>query len=198
MASESKMFRLAEGVSIETTADAVRDFLSVTKGMEIQSSPTTDGYVIQGSQPKDGWKTISGMRLAITVRMVQMGDTLNVTIGEGQWADKIGAGALAWFVAWPLAITAGLGAYNQKKLPSEIFDVIEKCIMSGGHPTVVIGTGAAIKAGMTACPKCKAQIPENSKFCNECGAKLTSVCPACGVAVPPGSKFCPECGQTLL
>ena len=76
-------------------------------------SRKTDGYVMQVSQPKDGWKTLTGMRLAVTVQMTVMGNQLNVNIGEGQWSDKIGAGAIGLFVAWPLAITAGMGAFKQ-------------------------------------------------------------------------------------
>ena len=38
------------------------------------------------------------------------GCNLNVTVGQGEWSDKIGAGALGWFIAWPLAVTAGVGA----------------------------------------------------------------------------------------
>lgn len=46
------------------------------------------------------------MRMATTVQMIRMDDNLNVTVGQGEWSDKIGAGALGWFIAWPLAVTA--------------------------------------------------------------------------------------------
>lgn len=59
--------------------------------MEVQSTKTTDGYTMQASQPKDGWKTLTGMRLAISVQLTVVGNQLNVTVGEGQWSDKIGA-----------------------------------------------------------------------------------------------------------
>ena len=88
------------------------------------------------------------MRLAVTVQMAVMENGLNVTVGEGQWSDKIGAGAIGLFVAWPLAITAGMGAFKQKKLPAEIFQVIENCIMSGGHSIVVNGAGPKVGEGM--------------------------------------------------
>ncbi len=35
------------------------------------------------------------------------------------------------------------------------------------------------------------------KFCMECGASLVNKCPACGAEVPQGGKFCLECGQKL-
>jgi class 3 adenylate cyclase/tetratricopeptide (TPR) repeat protein len=47
------------------------------------------------------------------------------------------------------------------------------------------------------CPGCKADIPEGSKFCLECGAALFGRCPSCGVANPASAKFCPECGRKL-
>ena len=132
MANESRVFRLPAGMSTQVVANAVEAFLSSAKGMEVQSAETTEGYVVQGRQEKDGWKTIAGMRMATTVQMIRMDDNLNVTVGQGEWSDKIGAGVLGWFIAWPLAVTAGVGAYKQKKLPEEIFRVIEQCIVSGG------------------------------------------------------------------
>lgn len=180
MANESRVFRLPAGMSTQVVANAVSSFLSSAKGMEVQSAETTEGYVVQGRQEKDGWKTIAGMRMATTVQMIRMDDNLNVTVGQGEWSDKIGAGALGWLVAWPLAVTAGVGAYKQKKLPEEIFQVIEQCVVSGGRSVVVRNAGAELNAGMTVCPACKTQCAAGSKFCNNCGAKLENKCPQCG------------------
>ena len=54
------------------------------------------------------------------------------------------------------------------------------------------------------CVKCGALLPENAKFCLECGEKVAPAipdnmitCPECGNTVPKG-KFCPECGHKFL
>ena len=53
------------------------------------------------------------------------------------------------------------------------------------------------------CPSCGASLPENAKFCLECGEKIVSVpagmivCPECGKTVVKG-KFCPECGHKFV
>ena len=47
------------------------------------------------------------------------------------------------------------------------------------------------------CPSCRADIPEESKFCDACGAALPGRCPACGAAIRSGAKFCPACGKRL-
>ena len=194
--NESRVFML-NGTEVSQIVTRLENFFRTEKGMEVQSSQTTDGYVMQASQPKDGWKTLTGMRLALTVQMAVMGDKLNVSIGEGQWSDKIGAGAIGLFVAWPLAITAGMGALKQKKLPGEVFQVIENTIMTGGKPVVVTGAGQTVAAGMIVCPNCKAQLSADAKFCDHCGTKLGRKCPRCGAVVKPDSAFCSECGEKL-
>ena len=148
--AESRVFML-NGVEPQTVVDRLENFLHNEKGMEVQSSPTAEGYVMQASQPENMWKTLTGMRLAITLQIVVTGEQMNVLIGEGQWTDKIGAGAIGLFVAWPLAITAGMGAFKQKKLPGEIFQVIQSCLLSKGATAPAGGAGSAA-AAMKPCP----------------------------------------------
>ncbi|QNU66902.1 SPFH domain-containing protein [Ruminiclostridium herbifermentans] len=48
------------------------------------------------------------------------------------------------------------------------------------------------------CSSCGASIPEQAKFCLECGTKVAPAitkCSSCGNELPANSKFCLECGQ---
>ena len=53
------------------------------------------------------------------------------------------------------------------------------------------------------CPNCGNILPENAKFCMECGTKIEDIndnemiCPSCGKKTPKG-KFCMECGHPLI
>lgn len=53
------------------------------------------------------------------------------------------------------------------------------------------------------CNKCGAQLPDNAKFCRECGEKVTVpeiktlFCRECGRKLEPGSRFCPGCGSPV-
>jgi len=53
------------------------------------------------------------------------------------------------------------------------------------------------------CPNCNNEVPENSKFCNECGTRIELlsenevICPACGQKTNKG-KYCSECGAPLI
>ena len=99
MANESRSFRMIGGTTVENIVEAVDTYCRLNKSMDTQSSRTTDGYVLQASQPGNGWKTISGTRLAITAQFMVIGDVLTVTVGQGQWADKVGAAAVAGIFA---------------------------------------------------------------------------------------------------
>ena len=222
--TESRTY-LLNNVDIQIVIDELSRFLHTEKGMDVQTAPTPDGYLLQAGQPKDTLRTLSGMRLATTVQFSIVENNLNVTIGEGQWSDKLGAGAVGLFLLWPLAITAGIGAYKQKNLPDEIFHVIG-CILQPAAQNM--GAGAPFSSGaqtppqpdmhaapqtqaptsgaspiptpvneMITCPQCAAKLPAGSNFWNICGTKLNSTCPGCGAPLIPGSKFCSNCGQAL-
>lgn len=200
--ADSRVFSL-NGIRIEAVCEQLEGFLRTEKKMEVQSAPVDGGFLLQAGQPKDVLRSLSGMRIATNVQLSVSGDELTVTIGEGQWMDKLGVGAVGVFFLWPLAITAGIGAYKQKMLPTEIFDFIARTLGSPGTPVAFAGNPAAPapqsaqQSASAVCPQCGARLSADSKFCNKCGAKMQTSCPGCGAAVTPGSKFCSQCGQPL-
>lgn len=196
--AETKVFKLLNDVTTEMIGDAVEGFLRDTKGMTTQAGQTTEGYFVQGKQESDGWKKLSGMDQAISVQIFQSGDVINVTAGFGKWSDKVGAGVVGSLLFAPLAVTAAIGAFSQKKLPQEIFDVIEKFILSGGQSAMVGVTGGKrITEDKVACKNCQTLNPKGTKFCTNCGTKLTMQCPSCGAELQGNAKFCPECGNPV-
>ena len=42
-------------------------------------------------------------------------------LGAGRWIDKAATGAVAYFILWPLAAMAGIGAWQQIKMPERVF-----------------------------------------------------------------------------
>lgn len=52
------------------------------------------------------------------------------------------------------------------------------------------------KEAVVNCPKCNAKIKAGSKFCPECGEKITVTkkCAKCGADIKSSAKFCSECG----
>jgi len=48
-----------------------------------------------------------------------------------------------------------------------------------------------------ACPNCSNDIPDDSRFCPQCGTPQTLTCAACGHGNATGSRFCAQCGTRL-
>ena len=46
------------------------------------------------------------------------------------------------------------------------------------------------------CGECSSELPEDAKFCHECGAKAPSqdICTGCNAHLSVDAKFCPQCG----
>jgi len=113
----------------------------------------------------------------------------------------------------------GMGAVGDmnRYLQFKAAKSMEKAAETGGEAGAGVGLGAGLGMGMMmpqmikeamsaqtiACPKCKANIPKESKFCPFCGVDLTKEnvqgveCPKCGEVSPPGSTFCPHCGEKI-
>lgn len=198
--TESKVFRLQEGIDASSVGREVENFLRANKKLITEGVKTPDGYFIQAKEESEGsgWKKLAGMSLATQVQIIEISDTITVNIGSGKWSDKIGAGAVGMVLFAPLAVTAAVGAYNQKKLPNEIFEHIEKFILSGGKSVTIGSFGVgAVKENEILCPNCRSPNDKNTKFCSNCGSPLTATCPSCGASVGLDTKFCSECGSPM-
>ncbi len=128
-------------------------------------------------------------------------------IGDiGTGAAKGGDGGAAAFAGMGAGFGAGAAMAQTmaraQTTPQTVSQATIRC--SKCNASVPEGTkfcnecGAKIvKPGMINCPKCNAENPEGVKFCTNCGTKLSITCPKCNAPVKGGVKFCPECGQKL-
>ncbi len=195
--ADSKVFKLVEGVTAEGIAKAIERFLRDKKNLLAETIEAPEGFLVQAKQ-EDKLKNLSGMGMATQVQLIPSGDMVTINVGAGKWTDKAGAAAAGWFLFAPLAVTAGIGAWTQKKLPEEIFQVVERYIMSGGkNVSVDFGAGDKVTEDKVICPHCKTINNKSNTFCSDCGTRLLHDCPSCGASVSPDAKFCPSCGHDL-
>ena len=195
--ADSKIFRMRGEVTIEGIGREVENFLRNEKELTVEGFASSDGYLVQAKESST-WKKFTGLGQALQVQIIPSGTSeVLVNIGQGKWADKVGAGAVGALLFAPLAITSVIGAYKQNKLPSEIFACIEKFIMSGGQSVRRNVSFDRLDSSQMKCPACGAVNLKGTKFCSGCGKKLTNSCPNCGKEVVLGIKFCPNCGANM-
>lgn len=77
-------------------------------------------------------------------------------------------------------------------------DVVADTAMKGAGKIVGKAKGEKdVAAKLDKCPKCKAKLEADAKFCPECGQALIVNCKKCNVDYPLGTKFCKQCGEKL-
>lgn len=198
-----KVFQLTEGLDCLKVGEGILKYLKIVQNLVAEGAPIPEGYFIQAKSNDTGWTKIAGMGKAIQVRILGSGGKLiTVSVGNGQWSDKIGAGVAGTFIFAPLAITAALGAWQQNRLANSIFDFTKEFITTGGKNLEAIEFETMgmidLNSNEIECPKCKRRNPNTNKFCKHCGAPLSDTCPKCGKSVSFGHKFCPECGSPMV
>ncbi|MDO5518679.1 MAG: zinc ribbon domain-containing protein, partial [Clostridium sp.] len=184
-------------VSFEKITKAIATFLRDTKNLYVECLSTEAGFLVQARETDD-WKNIAGLGVATHVQIIPSGNTVTISIGAGKWLDKAGVATIGMIVFSPLILTAAIGAYNQTKLPDEIFTYIEQFLMSGGQTaSVSLSKAHALNKDEVQCSKCHTLNPKANKFCLECGSKLGTPCSKCGETLPENVKFCPQCGSPI-
>jgi hypothetical protein len=76
-----------------------------------------------------------GISTALNIAFHQVENPGNVKIGAGRWIDKATAGTVACFILLPLAGTAGIGAWQQMKMPERVFEPVARSLSPAARRT---------------------------------------------------------------
>ena len=120
--SEIRTYACPDGDASRLIAD-VKAWLNA-QGFDSQQMETETQSLLLQIKKRGNWRDWVGMSTSLNILFHQAGDTLTVEIGAGKWLDKAAGGAVGMVLLWPLAITAGYGAWEQMKMPDKIFDYI--------------------------------------------------------------------------
>lgn len=108
-----------------------------------QQLQTEDGGILLQIAKAGNWRKFVGMSTALNIVFRQVGNTLTVDIGAGRWIDKAAAGTVSLFILWPLAVTAGIGAWQQMKMPDRIYEHIATLLRSVNGYGIMAGIASA-------------------------------------------------------
>ena len=98
----------------------------INQNYNCQQLSTQDKGTLLQVAKKGGWRKFIGMSTALNVVLHQSVNAVTVKIGVGRWLDKAAVGTISMFILWPLAVTTGIGAWQQMKLPDMIYQYISE------------------------------------------------------------------------
>jgi len=120
--SQTRRYACAPGDVPKVIAD-VKTFLD-TEGFDSQQLKTEDAGVLLQIKKRGSWRDFVGMATSLNIVFRQAEGMMTVEIGAGKWLDASVGTTATLILLWPLAVTAGLGAWEQMKLPEKIFGFI--------------------------------------------------------------------------
>jgi hypothetical protein len=120
--STSRRYTCPEEAAVRLIQD-VKGWLD-SQGFDTQQLSADDQSLLVQIKKRGGWRDLVGMATSLNILFHHNSDTLTVEIGAGKWVDKAAVGAVSLVILWPLAITAGMGAWEQMKMPDRIFDFV--------------------------------------------------------------------------
>ena len=126
MITSNNIYVLPAGKTVNDVAVNLKRFLMNEENMEVQILKLENGSCFVQARSRGGkLKQVAGLDKVTSVKLTPVGDSsMVVEIGKGKWKDKVWGGALAWFVAWPFAVTTAIGAYRQGTLPRKVIENI--------------------------------------------------------------------------
>lgn len=120
--STSRRYMCPESDAVRVIQD-VKTWLD-SEGFDTQQVSADDDSLLIQIKKRGGWRDLVGMSTSLNILFHHGSDTLTVEIGAGKWVDKAAVGTVSLFILWPLAITAGMGAWEQMKMPDKVFDFV--------------------------------------------------------------------------
>ena len=120
--STSRRYTCAEQDAIRVIQE-VKGWLD-SEGFDTQQVSADDQSLLIQIKKRGGWRDLVGMATSLNILFHHNNETLTVEIGAGKWVDKAAVGTVSLFILWPLAITAGMGAWEQMKMPDKVFDFV--------------------------------------------------------------------------
>jgi len=120
--STSRRYNCPEEDAVRVIQD-VKSWLD-SEGFDTQQVSADDQSLLIQIKKRGGWRDLVGMATSLNILFHHNDDTLTVEIGAGKWVDKAAVGTVSLFILWPLAITAGMGAWEQMKMPDKVFDFV--------------------------------------------------------------------------
>ncbi len=86
-----------------------------------------NSYVVSVS--KSGFfRQISGLVFEYKIELSKTDNSVVVTIDDGDIRKQLASLGVAWFIAWPMLVTAGFGMYSSGEFRKEIFSKIESLL----------------------------------------------------------------------
>ncbi|TRT84681.1 MAG: hypothetical protein EWV82_08070 [Microcystis aeruginosa Ma_AC_P_19900807_S299] len=130
MGIDSRTIEISRHINLEeleTIAAKLSDWLLEEHGFALHHKQweDKDHYVLE-VQKTGFFRQLSGLVFAYKIKFSKADNSLLVLVDNGDIRNQLVSLGVAWFIAWPMLLTAGWGMYAKGEFRQTIFSQIEK------------------------------------------------------------------------
>jgi hypothetical protein len=130
MGIDSRTIEISRDINLEeleTIAAKLSDWLLEEHGFALHHKywEDKDHYVLE-VQKTGFFRQLSGLVFAYKIKFSKDDNSLFVVVDNGDIRNQLVSLGVAWFIAWPMLLTAGWGIYAKGEFRQTIFSQIEK------------------------------------------------------------------------
>lgn len=205
-------FYHSEEIDIERLAN---DLVNVyqAQGYQAQQFGNKDRMLVQLKKGGD-FEALIGMQAALSLTIQRTAGGVLAMVGSQKWLDKAAVGAVGLAFLWPLALTAGAGAWRQASLANQALNMVDGLVRQqrpevqmGPVPVQIMpqvqqqylpppGPYYVPSQPVTVSPVPPPALPAPAPT-STATPKTTLPCPNCNTPYEEGNTFCPSCGRSL-
>ncbi len=128
MSVQVRTIKNIHSTSIEDLGSKLADWLLSAHNFSVKRKEWhLDRYII--SVNKTGFfRQISGLVFEYNIELSNTDNSVVVTIDDGDIRKQLASLGIAWFIAWPMLVTAGFGMYSSGEFRKDIFSEIERIL----------------------------------------------------------------------
>ena len=127
MGIQIKKFTQLGNLCLESLTDEVSQWAIQDHGFTLRRKEIKDeGVALLRLEKKGLMRELSGLVFTYDLEITSIEGGLLVKVDEGDWTKQALAMGVAWFLFWPMLITAGLGIFAKGEFTQQLLRQIEQ------------------------------------------------------------------------
>ena len=168
----TKKILKAHSSQIDSMAEAIKEDFQLN-GFEVKIDTLMSGGKDISITKGNLFKAVLGMKSALKITLIPQTNGILFDANVGIFGQQVIPIVISYFFFWPLLIVQIWGLVKKSSLDDRALALAEQAIAQGATPSSSASFfSTSSSSSYKYCSNCGERIPNSSKFCPYCGAKL--------------------------
>ena len=125
MATETRTIHTSKQINLQKLGSQIADWMIESHQFSLKDKQWEGDAFIVNLRKTGFFRQLSGLVFTYKIELTKGNDCIFVSVDDGDIRNQLGALGVAWFIAWPMLVTAGWGMYAKGDFRKTILNRIE-------------------------------------------------------------------------